>query len=76
MALTYRLVPGEEGEPGAAEIGSGDQGLGLEHDGAGPKRNDLPQEWMSLDVKCQEWYQIGTKKFVLYIQIRLLWLFQ
>lgn len=34
VALTYRLVPGEEGEPGAAEIGSGDQGLGLEHDGA------------------------------------------
>ena len=48
LALTYGLVAGEEGEPGAAEVGSGNQGLGLEHDGA-------RQDQSAMTCRKSEW---------------------
>ena len=55
VALTYRLVPGEEGEPGAAEIGSGDQGLGLENDGA-------RQDQSAMTCRKSEWVWMSNVK--------------
>ena len=55
LALTYGLVAGEEGEPGAAEVGSGNQGLGLEHDGA-------RQDQSAMTCRKSEWVWMSNVK--------------